>query len=178
MSRVRARAHGLRAVSLRYWHPTRVGGIVPPNNSFKPNVLRYGNNTADRACHVVAYATHVGLIQALCAVGQCIVAARGRIPVSDRKAAQQVFSGRHCLTPAGFSSSTSLRVGARPGLCVAPDSIRPVKVWLPIGRGTGFGRRLIMAARWSGLRAVIACPSCYRLRIASTVRLRRLSRAA
>ena len=29
------------AVVLRYWHPSRIGGIVPPNNSFKPNPLRY-----------------------------------------------------------------------------------------------------------------------------------------
>jgi hypothetical protein len=36
-----------------------------PNNSFKPNLLRYSNNMADRACHVVASATQVGLIQAL-----------------------------------------------------------------------------------------------------------------
>ena len=36
-----------------------------PNNSFKPNLLRYINNMADKACHVVASATQVGLIQAL-----------------------------------------------------------------------------------------------------------------
>src|SRR3546814_3727429 len=36
-----------------------------PNNSFKPNLLRYTNNMAGRACHVVASATQVGLTQAL-----------------------------------------------------------------------------------------------------------------
>ena len=36
-----------------------------PNNSFKPNLLRYTNNMAERACHVVASATQVGLTQAL-----------------------------------------------------------------------------------------------------------------
>ena len=36
-----------------------------PNNSFKPNLLRYTNNMAGRACHVVGSATQVGLTQAL-----------------------------------------------------------------------------------------------------------------
>src|SRR5690606_14153853 len=36
-----------------------------PNNSFKPNLLRYTNNVAGKACHVVGYATQVGLTQAL-----------------------------------------------------------------------------------------------------------------
>src|SRR3546814_13526752 len=36
-----------------------------PNNSFKPNLLRYTNNMAGRACHVVASATQVGLTQAI-----------------------------------------------------------------------------------------------------------------
>src|SRR3546814_282218 len=38
---------------------------MSPNNSFKPNALRYTNNTAVKACHVVGSATHVGLTQAL-----------------------------------------------------------------------------------------------------------------
>src|SRR5690606_1341706 len=40
-------------------------GMIAPNNSFKPNALRYTNNMAGRACHVVGSATHVGLTQAL-----------------------------------------------------------------------------------------------------------------
>ena len=36
------------------------------NNSFKPNLLRYTNNMAGKACHVVGSATQVGLTQALC----------------------------------------------------------------------------------------------------------------
>src|SRR3546814_13800238 len=36
-----------------------------PNNSFKPNLLRYTNNMAGRACHVVASATQVGFNHAL-----------------------------------------------------------------------------------------------------------------
>jgi len=35
------------------------------NNSFKPNLLRYTNNVAEKACHVVGSATQVGLTQAL-----------------------------------------------------------------------------------------------------------------
>ncbi|MGQ4661474.1 hypothetical protein, partial [Lysobacter sp. F6437] len=35
------------------------------NNSFKPNLLRYTNNMAGKACHVVGSATQVGLTQAL-----------------------------------------------------------------------------------------------------------------
>ena len=37
----------------------------PPNNSFKPNLLRYSNGVAEKACHAVAFTTQVGLTQAL-----------------------------------------------------------------------------------------------------------------
>jgi hypothetical protein len=40
-------------------------GQPRPNNSFKPNPLRYTNNMADKACHVVGSTTRVGLTQAL-----------------------------------------------------------------------------------------------------------------
>src|SRR5690606_7209510 len=40
-------------------------GMIAPNHSFKPNALRYTNNMAGRACHVVGSATHVGLTQVL-----------------------------------------------------------------------------------------------------------------
>ena len=43
----------------------RVLKVVRPNNSFKPNLLRYSNNMAGKACHVLASTTQVGLIQAL-----------------------------------------------------------------------------------------------------------------
>ncbi len=36
-----------------------------PNNSFKPNLLRYTKHMTERACHVFGYATQVGLTQAL-----------------------------------------------------------------------------------------------------------------
>jgi hypothetical protein len=35
------------------------------NDSFKPNQLRYTNNMADRACHVVGSTAQVGLTQVL-----------------------------------------------------------------------------------------------------------------
>jgi len=35
------------------------------NNLFKPNLLRYTNNVAEKACHIVGSATQVGLTQAL-----------------------------------------------------------------------------------------------------------------
>jgi hypothetical protein len=38
---------------------------MPPNNSFKPNLLRYTNSMAEKACHAVGSATQVGLTQAL-----------------------------------------------------------------------------------------------------------------
>src|SRR3546814_19806797 len=40
-------------------------GMIAPNTSFKPNLLRYPNNMAERACHVVASATPVGLTYVL-----------------------------------------------------------------------------------------------------------------
>ena len=45
-----------------------------PNNSFKPNLLRYTNNMAERACHIVGSATQVGLTQALGPVSRTVVA--------------------------------------------------------------------------------------------------------
>jgi hypothetical protein len=43
------------------------GGLVqsPHNNSFKPTPLRYTNNMAGKACHVVGSTTRRGLTQAL-----------------------------------------------------------------------------------------------------------------
>ena len=38
---------------------------MSPNNSFKPNLLRYSNGVAEKACHAVASTTQVGLTQAL-----------------------------------------------------------------------------------------------------------------
>ena len=35
------------------------------NNSFKPNLLRYGKGMAEKACHTFAFTTQVGLTQAL-----------------------------------------------------------------------------------------------------------------
>ena len=42
-----------------------LGWQMRPNNAFKPNALRYTNNMAGKACHVVGSATHVGLTQVL-----------------------------------------------------------------------------------------------------------------
>ena len=38
---------------------------MQPNNSFKPNLLRYGNGVAEEACHAVACTAQVGLTRAL-----------------------------------------------------------------------------------------------------------------
>ena len=39
--------------------------LVQPNNSFKPNLLRYTKHMAEKACHVFGSTTQVGLTQAL-----------------------------------------------------------------------------------------------------------------
>src|SRR3546814_2325419 len=39
---------------------------VPPNNSFKPNLLRSTKAMAEKACHGFGSTTQVGLTQALC----------------------------------------------------------------------------------------------------------------
>ena len=36
-----------------------------PNNSFKPNLFRYGKSVAKKACHAFSFTAQVGLIQAL-----------------------------------------------------------------------------------------------------------------
>ncbi len=41
---------------------------LPPNNSFKPNLLRYGPGVAEKACHTMSSTTQVGLTQALAAM--------------------------------------------------------------------------------------------------------------
>ena len=38
---------------------------MAPNNSFKPNLLRYGKSVAEKACHAFVSTTQVGLTQAL-----------------------------------------------------------------------------------------------------------------
>jgi hypothetical protein len=38
---------------------------ITPNNSFKPNLFRYGKSVARKACHAFSSTTQVGLIQAL-----------------------------------------------------------------------------------------------------------------
>ena len=44
-------------------------GKLAPNNSFKPNLLRYGKSVAEKACHAFASTTQVGLTQALGGAG-------------------------------------------------------------------------------------------------------------
>ena len=44
--------------------------MSPPNNSFKPNLLRYSKSVAQKACHAFASTTQVGLIQALGAMSR------------------------------------------------------------------------------------------------------------
>ena len=43
----------------------RVRSNITPNKSFKPNLLRYSNGVAEKACHAVASTAQVGLTQAL-----------------------------------------------------------------------------------------------------------------
>src|SRR5690606_11810408 len=45
----------------------------PPNNSFKPNLLRYTKHMAEKACHVFGSTTQVGLTQALGVMGKSVV---------------------------------------------------------------------------------------------------------
>ena len=44
-------------------------GKLAPNNSFKPNLLRYGNGVAEETCHAVACTAQVGLTRALGLMG-------------------------------------------------------------------------------------------------------------
>ena len=60
----RQRATRCFAHSLGPWHHGS-GRRVAPNNSFKPNLLRYGKSVAEKACHAFASTTQVGLTQAL-----------------------------------------------------------------------------------------------------------------
>src|SRR3546814_16805145 len=46
-------------------HSVTSPATLAHNNSFKPNALRYTNNMADKACHVVGSTKHVGLPQEL-----------------------------------------------------------------------------------------------------------------
>ena len=69
-------------------------GPAPPNNSFKPNLLRYSKSVAKKACHAFASTTQVGLIQTLCWYWDWWVGCSccGDISVSDR-----VGSGVYCF---------------------------------------------------------------------------------
>ena len=48
-------------------------GRKRPNNSFKPNLLRYTKAMAEKACHGFASTTQVGLTQALGLLGNHVV---------------------------------------------------------------------------------------------------------
>ena len=43
---------------------------MAPNNSFKPNLLRYGKSVAEKACHAFVSTPQVGLTQALDTTGE------------------------------------------------------------------------------------------------------------
>jgi len=65
--RFSARRYGSRRgfVHVAASHSGLHRGTVRPNNSFKPNLLRYTKAMADKACHGFGSTTQVGLTQAL-----------------------------------------------------------------------------------------------------------------
>ena len=77
----------------------RLAGMAS-NNSFKPNLLRSTNNMAERACHVVGYATQVGLTQALCGTAQTVgrLVPPGTVSRRDGSAPARGSSGSSCIT--------------------------------------------------------------------------------
>ena len=68
---------------------------MAPNNSFKPNLLRYGKSVAEKACHAFVSTTQVGLTQAL---------GRRR----DRMGEQKVLSGRKLILLSSISLSAGI----------------------------------------------------------------------
>ncbi|HHY1018950.1 TPA: hypothetical protein ACVY19_006471, partial [Klebsiella michiganensis] len=62
-----------------------------PNNSFKPNLLRYTKAMAERACHGFGSTTQVGLTQAFNIYHNisCVHRLRGPQGVSDGKPVKQ-----------------------------------------------------------------------------------------
>ena len=52
---------------------------VGPNNSFKPNLLRYGKGMAEKACHAFASTTQVGLTQALGLMSHIVISTQDGI---------------------------------------------------------------------------------------------------
>ena len=57
--------HQVSAASQTGLRRRRVYRNITPNKSFKPNLLRYGNGVAEKACHAVTFTAQVGLTQAL-----------------------------------------------------------------------------------------------------------------
>ncbi len=53
---------------------------VAPNNSFKPNLLRYSKSVTEKACHAFASTTQVGLIQVLGAMATLRILAVSILP--------------------------------------------------------------------------------------------------
>ena len=70
-----------RLSGLRILSSTKNNGLGP-NNSFKPNLLRYGKGMAGKACHAFASTTQVGLIQALGRRGSSTATERALVYVS------------------------------------------------------------------------------------------------
>src|SRR5690606_6146346 len=84
------------------WHSSRESKSdgPRPNNSFKPNLLRYTNNMAGKACNVVASATQVGLTQAL-----------GHMDSSDRVSLEDLAEVRQVVTAMRRRSLVAAAVG-------------------------------------------------------------------
>lgn len=80
-----------------------------PNNSFKPNLLRYSKSVAEKACHAFASTTQVGLTQAL-GSGMQKDSARGRrVHQGNRRGAPNTKLQRDGQAPRGTARTGSHR---------------------------------------------------------------------
>jgi hypothetical protein len=70
--------------------------LLGPNNSFKPNLFRYGKSVAQKSCHAFSSTTQVGLIQALALMKGLSIAACATLLASCASAGGP--EGRHPST--------------------------------------------------------------------------------
>ena len=120
---------------------------MQPNNSFKPNLFRYGKSVAEKACHAFASTTQVGLTQALEPMARYSFSDKRRLVISSfLLIVAGVFlawyfdppsraTGRYTASVISNYSPNSTRQGrSQPVLVALPNGCKVV-AFLPAGPG-------------------------------------------
>ena len=129
----RQRATRCFAHNLGPWHHGS-GRRVAPNNSFKPNLLRYSNGVAEEACHAVASTAQVGLTRALGLSNEHHRRSYERHPAGRSRRVHRLGRPLH----AWRSRAAPIRAGA-----LSLQHVRRQPSWLPSHRTSRWPHRAL-----------------------------------